>query len=107
MPALGEAPRSGNCNGVVRAETLNPLCARDDMSGPEPSRTKPASATLLTALPLGRTPGVRLSTGAIVAMSVVGVVTSVVAGLLALMVQAPQSPFIATQRPAVIAASSI
>jgi hypothetical protein len=77
------------------------------MSGPEPSRTKLASATRLTALPPGTTPGFGLGIRAIVAMSVVGVVTAVVAGLLALMVQAPQSPFIATQRPAVIAASSI
>ena len=73
------------------------------MTNGRPPQTKFAA----TAVRGGRTRGFRLSTGAVVAMSAVGIVTAVIAALLAMMVQAPQSPFIATQRPVAIAASSI
>ena len=50
---------------------------------------------------------IRLSTDAVVAMSVAGVIAAVIAALLAMIVHAPPSPFVATQPPAAISVSSI
>ena len=50
---------------------------------------------------------IRLSTDTVVAMSVAGTIAAVIAALLAMIVHAPPSPFVATQPPAEIEASSI
>lgn len=50
---------------------------------------------------------IRLSTDTVVAMSVAGTIAAVIAALLAMIVHAPPSPFVATQPPAAIEASSI
>jgi hypothetical protein len=77
--------------GVIRHDEYN-------------SSTRPLEQSQMSRKPRMH---IALSTDAVVAMSVAGVITAVIAALLAMMVQAPQSPFGAEQTPAAVAASSI